>query len=116
MKQLVEAPKKWPREADKLVDARGTQNYKAAAEILARPDVGTEDRSLLQAALARAKSPGALSALAYGLAAATSDPHALRVLLQSRRRDPGCPPDLHATLDSLLAALDDLLPPAQTGA
>ena len=35
MKQMAKAPKKWLREADKLVDARGTQNYKAAAEILA---------------------------------------------------------------------------------
>ena len=35
MKQMTKAPKKWLREADKLVNARGTQNYKAAAEILA---------------------------------------------------------------------------------
>ena len=35
MKQMVNAPQKWLREADKLVKARGTQNYKAAAEMLA---------------------------------------------------------------------------------
>ena len=35
MKKMVKAPRKWLRDADKLVEARGTQNYKAAAEILA---------------------------------------------------------------------------------
>ena len=35
MQQMVRAPKKWLREATKLVEARGTQNYKAAADILA---------------------------------------------------------------------------------
>ncbi len=35
MKQMVKAPRKWLREADNLVEARGTQNYIAAAEILA---------------------------------------------------------------------------------
>ena len=45
MKQMVKAPQKWLREADKLVDARGTQNYKAAAEILAdlREAVGGDE-------------------------------------------------------------------------
>ncbi|TWU30511.1 hypothetical protein Pla144_12980 [Bythopirellula polymerisocia] len=45
MKQMVNAPQKWLREADKLVDARGTQNYKAAAEILAdlRDAVGGDE-------------------------------------------------------------------------
>ncbi len=31
---MVKDPKKWLREAEQLADARGTQNYKAAAEIL----------------------------------------------------------------------------------
>ncbi len=35
MKEMVKEPKAWLREATKLVDARGTANYKAAAEILA---------------------------------------------------------------------------------
>jgi len=35
MQQMVKAPQKWLREADKLVDARGTRNYQAAAQILA---------------------------------------------------------------------------------
>jgi len=45
MKQMVNAPQKWLREADKLVEARGTQNYKAAAEILAdlRDAVGGDE-------------------------------------------------------------------------
>ena len=45
MKQMVKAPQKWLRAADALVDARGTQNYKAAAEILAdlREAVGGEE-------------------------------------------------------------------------
>jgi hypothetical protein len=33
-KEMLNAPDKWLREADRLVDARGTDNYKAAAEIL----------------------------------------------------------------------------------
>ena len=43
--QMVRAPQKWLRETEKLVDARGTQNYKAAAEILAdlREAVGGEE-------------------------------------------------------------------------
>jgi hypothetical protein len=45
MQQMVKAPQKWLREADKLVDARGTQNYKAAADILAdlREAVGGDE-------------------------------------------------------------------------
>lgn len=35
MQQMVKNPKKWLTEADKLVEQRGTVNYKAAAEILA---------------------------------------------------------------------------------
>ena len=35
MKQMVRAPQKWLREATKLVEARGTKNYNAAADILA---------------------------------------------------------------------------------
>jgi hypothetical protein len=35
MKEMVKAPKKWIGEVEKLVEARGTQNYKSAAEILA---------------------------------------------------------------------------------
>lgn len=34
MKEMVKDPKQWLREAEQLVDARGTHNYKAAAEIL----------------------------------------------------------------------------------
>ena len=45
MKEMVKAPKKWLGEAEKLVEARGTQNYKAAAEILAdlREAVGGDE-------------------------------------------------------------------------
>ena len=45
MNQMVKAPQKWLRETEKLVDARGTQNYKAAAEILAelRDAVGGDE-------------------------------------------------------------------------
>jgi hypothetical protein len=35
MQQMVKNPQKWLTEADKLVEQRGTANYKAAAEILA---------------------------------------------------------------------------------
>jgi len=34
MKKMVKDPKKWLRETEDLTDARGTHNYKAAAEIL----------------------------------------------------------------------------------
>ncbi|NQV23033.1 MAG: hypothetical protein HQ518_01590 [Rhodopirellula sp.] len=34
MKAMVKDPNKWLRDAEQLVDARGTHNYKAAAEIL----------------------------------------------------------------------------------
>ncbi len=34
MKAMVKDPQKWLRDAEQLVDARGTHNYKAAAEIL----------------------------------------------------------------------------------
>ncbi len=34
MKKMVKDPKKWLREAEDLADARGTENYKAAAELL----------------------------------------------------------------------------------
>ena len=34
MKEMAKAPHKWLREVDKLVAARGTQNYQAAGEIL----------------------------------------------------------------------------------
>lgn len=34
MKKMVDDPDKWLREADRLVDARGSNNYQAAAEIL----------------------------------------------------------------------------------
>jgi hypothetical protein len=45
MKEMVKEPKKWLREAEKLVDARGTANYKAAAEMLAdlREAVGGDE-------------------------------------------------------------------------
>ncbi len=45
MKKMVKEPKKWLREAEKLVDARGTANYKAAAEMLAdlREAVGGDE-------------------------------------------------------------------------
>lgn len=41
----VKEPKKWLREAEKLVDARGTANYKAATEMLAdlREAVGGDE-------------------------------------------------------------------------
>ena len=44
MTQMVKEPQKWLREADNLVGARGTKNYKAAAEILAdlREAIGGE--------------------------------------------------------------------------
>lgn len=35
MKQMVAAPQQWLKQAEQLVDARGTANYKAAADILA---------------------------------------------------------------------------------
>jgi hypothetical protein len=35
MKEMLQDPDQWLREAERLVDARGTDNYKAAAEILA---------------------------------------------------------------------------------
>src|SRR5690606_23690986 len=34
MREMHKAPDKWLREAERLVDARGTENYKAAADIL----------------------------------------------------------------------------------
>ena len=34
MEEMVQDPKKWLREVEQLVDARGTHNYKTAAEIL----------------------------------------------------------------------------------
>ena len=45
MKEMVQDPKKWLREAEQLVDARGTNNYKTAAEILydLREAVGGDD-------------------------------------------------------------------------
>ena len=45
MKLMTKAPQKWLREADKLVEARGTRNYRAAAEILAdlREAVGGDE-------------------------------------------------------------------------
>lgn len=45
MKQMLKNPDKWLREAERLVDARGTHNYKAAAEILhdLREAVGGDD-------------------------------------------------------------------------
>ena len=45
MKEMLKAPDKWLHEADRLVDARGTDNYKAAAEILhdLREAVGGEE-------------------------------------------------------------------------
>jgi len=45
MKLMVKAPQKWLREAEKLVAARGTHNYRAAAEILSdlREAVGGEE-------------------------------------------------------------------------
>ena len=35
MKEMVKDPQRWLREAEKLADARGTDNYKAAADVLA---------------------------------------------------------------------------------
>ena len=35
MKQMVKNPKKWLREAENLAEARGTDNYEAAADVLA---------------------------------------------------------------------------------
>lgn len=45
MTEMVKDPKKWLRNADELVGARGTQNYEAAAEILAdlREAVGGDE-------------------------------------------------------------------------
>ncbi|MBN2295287.1 MAG: hypothetical protein JXM70_22845 [Pirellulales bacterium] len=45
MKKMVEDPKSWLREATKLVNDRGTENYKAAADILAdlREAVGGDE-------------------------------------------------------------------------
>ena len=45
MAKMVKDPKKWLRNADELVDARGTHNYEAAAEILAdlREAVGGDE-------------------------------------------------------------------------
>lgn len=45
MQEMVKEPKAWLREATKLVDLRGTSNYKAAAEILAdlREAVGGDE-------------------------------------------------------------------------
>jgi hypothetical protein len=45
MKEMVKDPNKWLRDAEQLVDARGTHNYKAAAEILyeLREAVGGDD-------------------------------------------------------------------------
>lgn len=45
MKQMVTDPAKWLREAESLADARGTHNYRAAADILAdlREAVGGDE-------------------------------------------------------------------------
>ncbi len=45
MKEMVKSPKAWLTKAEKLVDARGTDNYKAAADILAdlREAIGGEE-------------------------------------------------------------------------
>jgi len=45
MREMLKDPDKWLREAERLVDARGTHNYKAAAEILhdLREAVGGEE-------------------------------------------------------------------------
>jgi len=42
---MVKQPKKWLRQTEKLVDARGTANYKAAVEMLAdlREAVGGDE-------------------------------------------------------------------------
>ena len=49
MKLMVKAPQEWLREAEKLVAARGTDNYKAAAEILSdlREAVGGDEGAQL---------------------------------------------------------------------
>ena len=45
MKEMVASPSTWLKEAEKLADARGTDNYKAAADILAdlREAIGGEE-------------------------------------------------------------------------
>jgi hypothetical protein len=45
MKEMVASPKAWLTKAEKLADARGTDNYKAAADILAdlREAIGGEE-------------------------------------------------------------------------
>ena len=45
MKEMVASPTQWLKEAEKLADARGTDNYKAAADILAdlREAIGGEE-------------------------------------------------------------------------
>lgn len=45
MKEMVVSPATWLREAEKMADARGTDNYKAAADILAdlREAIGGEE-------------------------------------------------------------------------
>ena len=45
MKEMVASPAKWLKEAEKLADARGTDNYKAAADLLAdlREAIGGEE-------------------------------------------------------------------------
>jgi hypothetical protein len=45
MKEMIKAPKEWLGKAERIVEARGTQNYKAAAEILAdlREAVGGDE-------------------------------------------------------------------------
>ena len=45
MQEMLKAPDKWLRQAEQLVDARGTDNYKAAADILydLREAIGGEE-------------------------------------------------------------------------
>ncbi|MCA9012751.1 MAG: hypothetical protein KDB01_23525, partial [Planctomycetaceae bacterium] len=45
MKEMVVSPATWLREAEKMADSRGTDNYKAAADILAdlREAIGGEE-------------------------------------------------------------------------
>ena len=45
MKEMVASPAAWLTKAEKLADARGTDNYKAAADILAdlREAIGGEE-------------------------------------------------------------------------
>ena len=45
MREMVKEPNKWLRETEKLAEARGTENYEAAAEILAdlREAVGGDE-------------------------------------------------------------------------